>query len=101
MWGAELSNNVPSFDFKAITSSLRHQLQLCSSLVNRGIVLVRGASTRNRASILKEICQGVLHAESMRHSVQVRCTSEDESTLKGVPIHSERSFSETEPGWLL
>ena len=99
MWGSEMSNNVPSFDFKAITSSLRHQLQLCSSLVNRGIVLVRGASSRNRASTLKEICHGVFQAESVHHSFQVRCTSEDENTLKGIPLHSERAFSETEPGW--
>jgi hypothetical protein len=99
MWGSEMSNNVPSFDFKAITSSLRHQLQLCSSLVNRGIVLVRSASSRNRASILKEICHGVFQAESVHHSFQVRCTSEDENTLKGIPLHSERAFSETEPGW--
>lgn len=99
MWGSEMSNNLPSFDFKAITSSLRHQLQLCSSLVNRGIVLVRSASSRNRTSILKEICHSVFHAESVHHSFQVRCTSEDENTLKGIPLHSERAFSETEPGW--
>lgn len=43
---------------------------------------------------------GVFKADSMRHSFQVRCTSDDENTLKGTPLHSERAFSETEPGFL-
>ena len=28
MWGSELSNNVPVFDFKAATSSVQHQVSL-------------------------------------------------------------------------
>ena len=36
MWGSELSNNIPSFDFKAVTTSVRDQLRLCSTLVHQG-----------------------------------------------------------------
>jgi len=132
MWGSELSNNIPSFDFKSVTTSVRDQLRLCSTLVHQGplqipcsfvlaftlcalsvpvqsldvfriifvagMVIVRGASTRS--TVLKELMYGIFKADSMRHSFQLRCTSDDETTLKGTPLHSERAFSETEPGFL-
>jgi alpha-ketoglutarate-dependent taurine dioxygenase len=70
----------------------------CHANFIAGMVIVRGASTRS--TVLKEIMFGVLKANSMHHSFQVRCTSDDENTLKGTPLHSERTFSETEPGFL-
>lgn len=40
VWGSELSNDIPAFDFKVITSSVRDQLRLCSTLVHQGLHLV-------------------------------------------------------------
>ena len=44
-------------------------------------------------------CSRFLHCKKHDlYSFQVRCSSDEEASLKGVPIHSERAFSETEPG---
>ena len=59
------------------------------------MVIVRGASTRS--TVLKELMYGIFKADSMRHSFQLRCTCDDETTLKGTPLHSERAVRAAKP----
>ena len=98
LWGSEVNNNVPAFDFKAVTSSVRHQLELSRTLQQHGLVIIKGASTRS--TVLGELWHGVFKAGQTSHPFQVCCTSDDESSLQGIPLHSERAFAETPPGFL-
>ena len=85
---------------QAVSSSLAQQLQLCWNIVHVGIAVLRNATTRS--SVLKELCYSIFKAESTRHPFQVRCSSDDESSLRGVCLlpHALRLFGHIYPSLL-